>query len=63
MTKEPYRLTYYNYPESQQFEFYDLDADPEELNDLYPSQPYEAIQMKDELLQRLTEADQPFKGK
>jgi arylsulfatase A-like enzyme len=63
MTKEPYRLTYYNYPESQQFEFYDLDADPEELNDLYPSQPVEAMQMKDEMLQKLAEADRPFKGK
>jgi arylsulfatase A-like enzyme len=63
MTKEPYRLTYYNYPESRHFEFYDLDADPEELNDLYPSQPIEAMRMKDEMLQRLTEADLPFKGK
>ena len=61
MTKEPYRLTYYNYPGSQQFEFYNLNDDPEELNNLYPSQPYEAIQMKDELLQRLAEADQHFK--
>jgi arylsulfatase A-like enzyme len=62
-TNDPYRLTYYNYPEDQQFEFYDLDADPEELNDLYPSQPVEAMRMKDELLQRLAEADRPFKGK
>jgi len=56
-------LVYYNYPNYQQFEFYNLDSDPEELNNLYPSQPYEAIQMKDELLQMLAEADQPFKGK
>jgi arylsulfatase A-like enzyme len=61
LTKENHRLTYYNYPDGQQFEFYDLDADPEELNDLYPSQPVEAIQMQDEMLQRMVEADRPFK--
>lgn len=62
LTKWPYRLTYYNYPDFQQFEFYNLDVDPEELNNLFPSQPVDAMQMQDEMLQRMAEADQPFKG-
>jgi arylsulfatase A-like enzyme len=62
LTKGHHRLTYYNYPDGQQFEFYDLDADPEELNDLYPSQPVEAMRMEEEMLQKLSEADHPFKG-
>jgi arylsulfatase A-like enzyme len=63
LTKEHHRLTYYNYPDYQQFEFYDLDDDPEELNDLYPSLPVAAMRMKEEMMQKLTEADRPFKGK
>jgi hypothetical protein len=62
LTKGRQRLTYYNYPDYQQFEFYDLDADPEELNDLYPLQPVEAKLMRDEMLQKMAEADRPFKG-
>jgi arylsulfatase A-like enzyme len=62
LTKGPFRLTFYNYPDNQQFEFYNLDSDPEELNDLYPSQPAKAVQMQEELLQALSEADRPFKG-
>ena len=49
LTKGNYRLTYYNYPDDQQFEFYDLDNDPEELIDLYSKQPAEAIRMREEL--------------
>lgn len=63
LTKGRYRLTYYHYPDGQQFEFYDLDADPEELDDIYPSQPVEAVRMQDEMLQKMAEADRPFKGK
>jgi arylsulfatase A-like enzyme len=63
MIKEHYRLTYYDYPDGQQFELYDLEADPEELNDLYPSHTVQVMQMQDEMLQRMAEADQPFKGK
>jgi arylsulfatase A-like enzyme len=62
LTKSRQRLTYYNYPDYQEFEFYDLDADPEELNDLYPLQPVEAKLMRDEMLQKMAEADRPFKG-
>lgn len=63
LKKGHYRLAYYQYPDGRQFEFYDLDADPEELNDLYLTQPAEAAQMRDEMLQKMAEADRPFKGK
>ena len=62
LTKGHRRLTYYNYPDYQEFEFYELDSDPEELNNLYPSQPSEALHMRDEMLQKMTEADRPFRG-
>ena len=63
LTKGIYRLTQYNYPEDKKFEFYDLEEDPEELNDLFPSQPAIAIQMKEELLQKLSEVNKPFEHK
>jgi arylsulfatase A-like enzyme len=58
LTKNRLRLTYYNYPGDQQFEFYDLEEDREEMNDLYPSQPMAARRMRDELLQKLDEVNQ-----
>jgi arylsulfatase A-like enzyme len=60
LTKNGQRLTYYGYPDDQQFEFYDLAEDREELRDLYPSLPALARQMKDELLQKLHEVNQAF---
>ncbi len=61
LTKAPYRLTYYEYPkELQQFEFYNFVDDPDELNNLYPSAPGVAIDMKEELLQRLSEVNAPY---
>ena len=60
LTKGAFRLTYYNYPDFNRFEFYDLGQDPEEMNDLYPSPPAQAKQMQDELLQQLAEINRPF---
>lgn len=60
LTKGPFRLTCYNYPDFNRFEFYDLEQDPEEMNDLYSSQPALAKQMREEMLQKLDEANQPF---
>ncbi len=60
LTKNQWRLTYYDYPMDQQFELYNLDEDREELNDLYPSHQAAARRMKDELLQKLDEVNQPF---
>jgi arylsulfatase A-like enzyme len=61
LTKNSQRLTYYDYPgQWQGFEFYDLNEDPEELQNLYGKQPSAALHMKDELMQRLSEANAPF---
>ncbi len=61
LTKDNQRLTYYDYPgEWQGYEFYDLAADPEEMQNLFGKQPAAAVQMKDELMQRLSEANAPY---
>lgn len=63
LTRGPQRLTYYCYPkdEYQKYEFYDLDADPEELSDLFTSSPALAMEMKDELLQKVEDANASFR--
>ncbi len=58
LTRGHNRLVYYHYPGVQQFEFYDLAADPDELTDLYPAQPSLALQMKEEMLAKLAEVNQ-----
>jgi arylsulfatase A-like enzyme len=57
LRKGPLKLTYYSgYERIDDFyELYDLDADPEELNNLYPSQPAEAAAMREELLTTIEE--------
>jgi choline-sulfatase len=60
LTKGHQRLVYYNYPGDQQFEFYDLQEDPEELNDLFPRRPSAALLMQEEILQKLSEVNRPF---
>jgi arylsulfatase A-like enzyme len=46
---------YKGYPET--YELYDLENDPQELNDLYPSSPPEAGRMRQEMLDTLQQAD------
>ncbi len=62
ITRDHHRLAYYCFPKDnyQKFEFYDLDADPEEMKDLYPSHPSLAKAMQDELLQKVMEVNKPF---
>jgi len=60
LTKDRYRLTHYNYPSYQGFEFYDLEADPGELHDLYPSQPGIALEMQGEMLDKINDVNRPF---
>lgn len=64
LTRGSHRLTYYCYPKDdyQKFEFYDLAADPQEMNDLYSSSPAVSLQMKDELLQRVEDTNKRFRG-
>lgn len=62
LTRDGHRLTYYSYPKDayQKYEFYDLQVDADELKDLYPMDPRMAYEMKDELLQKILEVNQPF---
>jgi arylsulfatase A-like enzyme len=63
ITRNHHRLVYYNYPKNnyQKYEFFDLNADLGELNDLYPSSPALAMEMQDELLQKIEEIDRPYR--
>jgi len=62
LTRMKHRLTYYNYPGNQHFEFYDLSEDPDELEDLYPTMPSVAKRMRDELLQKLSEVNRKYEN-
>ena len=44
----------------QPLELYNLKADPEEMDDLYPSHPSLAVDMKDELDQKVVDVNRPF---
>ena len=65
MVKEGYKLTYYfGYPElegEERFELYNLDEDPQELNDIYTPNDPTAKKLIDELKQAINDADQPFR--
>ena len=64
LTRDHHRLTYYSYPRDkyEKFEFYDLDVDPEEMKDLYPSHPQLAQEMREELLQKVDDVNKPFQN-
>lgn len=63
ITKQRHRLVHYQYPNYSGFEFYDMDDDPEELTDLFPSAPSLAKQMREELLQKIDEFNRPYQKK
>lgn len=59
--KGNHKLIYYTGYESEDaFELYDLNADAEELKDLYAAQPAFAKKMKDELLEAFFAANKPY---
>jgi len=61
MRKGNQKLIYYRgYEAEDSFELYDLDADVEELEDLYPAQPAIAKHLREELLDSLLDADKPY---
>lgn len=61
MRKGNQKLIYYTgYEAEDTFELYDLDADIEELRDLYPAQPSIAKKMRDELLESFLAANKPY---
>jgi len=62
MRKDDYKLIYYTgYEPEDSFELYDLTADIEELDNLYPMQPAVTKKLKEELLDSLSDADKPYK--
>jgi hypothetical protein len=62
--KEQYKLMYFFGYEllngEERIELYDVEADPEELNDLYPSQKNLGNQLLDELKAKLAEVNEPY---
>lgn len=56
-------IQYRGYPGfSEQYEMYDLVADPEERVNLYSEQPEQARALKEELRAKLSEVDDPFRN-
>ena len=54
-------IAYLGYQELEEgYELYDIEDDPEELNDLAPMAPSEFAFMKEELLDHLADANRPF---
>jgi len=53
-------IHYTGYDREDIFEFYELESDFEEMNDLYPKKPLDAKRMKDELLEAFYAANQPY---
>lgn len=64
LARNGHRMVHYRYPESDvnSFELYDLESDPDELHDLFPSRPKVALEIQQELLDKLSEIDQRFQG-
>ncbi len=67
IVKGKYKLTRYaGYPELGRrdpwYEVYDLENDPEEMNELSASQPQLAAALKDELESRQSAADEPYRA-
>jgi arylsulfatase A-like enzyme len=62
LMKGPYKLMrYFGFRDYHDiYEMYDLDGDPEELDDIYPAQVRGVKQMRSEILRRLEKVDQPF---
>ncbi|HXQ32467.1 MAG TPA: sulfatase-like hydrolase/transferase, partial [Anaerolineales bacterium] len=63
ITREAHRFIHYNYPKDdyEKFEFYDLHSDPNELTDLFPSKPTLALEMREELMQKVEEVNKPYR--
>jgi arylsulfatase A-like enzyme len=61
LTKDRYRLTYYKYPDYENFEFYDLDNDPDEIDDLFSRKPLAALDIQSEMLDKLADVNRPYR--
>ncbi len=63
IARQRHRLIRYQYSNYEGYEFYNLDDDPEELKDLFPSNPSLAADMKDELDQTVADFNRPYEKK
>jgi arylsulfatase A-like enzyme len=66
LRKGRYKLIYYvgfrkQHPEGTRFELYDIENDPEEMNDIYRTSPVVATAMQQELLGRIAVENAKFK--
>ncbi len=63
ITRDMYRLIHFSYPRDnyEKFEFYDLEGDPQEMKDLYPSRPSSALEMKEELMQKIEDVNRLYR--
>ena len=62
LTRDRHRLVHYSYPRDkyEKYELYDLESDPVEISDLYPSSPALARRMQNELQQKVLEVNRSF---
>lgn len=60
MIQGRYKLVYFNYPDFQEIEFFDLQEDPEELENLYPSRPAMSKDMLSHLIMKLEDVNRPY---
>ena len=60
LTKENKRLLFYQYGKTMQFELYDLDQDPEEMNNLHSKHPVFGKLMQEELITKVSEIAPPL---
>ena len=61
MYKGTHKLIYYTgYEAADSFELYDLEADAEEMEDLYPAQPAIIKKLSEELLDTFSDANKPY---
>jgi hypothetical protein len=62
MRQDKYKLVYYKGVDYNFFELYDIERDPEELENLYEQLPVVAKVMQEELLYRFNLANRPYQG-
>jgi arylsulfatase A-like enzyme len=63
ITRQRHRLIRYQYLDYEGYEFYNLEDDPEELKDLFPSKPSLAVDLKNELDQTIADFNRPYEQK
>jgi len=63
ITRDHHRFIHYSFPKDdyEKFEFYELVSDPNELKDLYPAKPSLALEMQNELRQKVEEVNKPYR--